>query len=211
MTFDTSTALRTADPAAGIHPDPSAPEATRILAGVLATPRMTRRRSRAPRRAIVGSALAVCAALAVFVGVGSNPASHLGQAAYSVTRSTDGTVHVVVRWSALRDPAALQRALDRAGARVRIFVVRDGTTLCAHGTSGAYPQGAVEWHAPIDANTENGIVVHPDEFPAGATFVLVVELAPSGSTGLSTLSAGFPQITGTLSYMARGPVTPPSC
>jgi hypothetical protein len=207
MTVDLGTALRTADPAAGVRPDPTSPQARRLLADVLAEPRPTHRH----RTTVVGGVLAVAAAVAVFVGVGSNPAAHLGPSAYSVTRSGDGTVQVVVRWGRLRDPQALQRALDRAGARTRVFVVSDGARLCAPDNTIPYDSGAVDWHAPGSAQEDNGIVVHPDKFPAGATFVLVIALAPGGSSGLSTFAPGSPQITSTDSFMVSGRVESPTC
>lgn len=206
----TSSLLRAADPAAGLHTDPDGA----LLDEITATPRerAPRRRAR-PGRLVAGGLTAAAAAVAAVLLV--NPSQHggVGAAGYTVTRDSDGTVRAVVRWSALSDPAALQAALDRAGARTKVFVERNSNTRpCRIAMYGVpYSAAAVQWHAPDDANTDDGIVVHPAKFPRGGTFVLVVHLATAGTAGGSTFAPGFPQITDTLSMMVIGPVVPPNC
>ena len=209
-----NTLLRAADPAAGVEFDAAGPAARQLLDDVLATPRRRRHvRAFPARRVAVGGAVAASAAVAALLVHSPSQGSRIGPAGFSVSRDSQGTVHAVVRWSALADPAALQAALDRAGARTKVFVeAGDSATTCRQtATTVPYSAHAVQWHAPDEANADNGIVVRPDEFPADGTFVLVVELAVHSSTRGSTFAAGFPQITGTLSYMAVGPAVAPSC
>jgi hypothetical protein len=205
--------LRAADPAAALAPDPSAPQAQGLLVDILAAPVAAHRRRRRPARIALAGVVAAAAAVGVFVGLGRDSSSgvHLGESAYSVTRDNDGSVHAVIRWSRLDEPRALQRELDRARARTRIFVVRDGARLCQPADTVPYRLGAVDWSPPVDGNTENGLVVHPDEFPLGGTFVLVVVLADRATGGGTTFGPSFPPIASTLSYMQVGPVEPPLC
>jgi hypothetical protein len=207
-----STILSSIDPAAGRVPSADQPPAQRLLRDILAEPRPARRHRTAPRprRALAGGLIAA-AAIAVFIGVDRDDGTHLGAAAYAVSRDGDGTVHVDVRWSMVTDPAGLQAALDRAGARTKVFVLTDGGQLCQQSGTVGYDAGAVDWHIPSRAGAEDGIVLHPDQFPAGATFVLVVSLAPDGATGLSTFGSSGPSITGTLSYMTTASVVSPEC
>ena len=214
------TLLRAADPAAGLVPDPDSADAQALLAGVLAGPRAGTRTvhrhatRRTTRRLVLGGVLA--GAVATVLLVVPMPWDHggagLGSSAYAVT-SDGGTVRVTVRWAELSDPSALQAALDRAGARTRVFV-ETGSGFCApKARSVGYRSGAVDWHIPRDAGAEDGIVLHPDLFPPDGTFVLVVGLAQAGSTATpaSTFGPGGPALTGTLSFMAEGPVSPPDC
>ena len=206
--------LRIIDPAADQLIDPAAEPAQRLLREILAEPRPAkphRAPSRPRRRTVLTAGVVAAAAVATFVGVGSDDGSHLGGAAYAVSRDGDGTVHVDVRWSMVSDPSGLQAALDRAGARTRVFVLTDTGQLCQRSDTVPYDASAVDWHIPSSAGADDGIVLHPEQFPPGATFVIVVTLAPGGGTGLSTLGPSAPSITGTLSYMTDGPVTSPAC
>lgn len=206
----TGTMLRTADPAADLQPDPASPGAQALLARILAEPHVIAPRRRPARLTLVSGGL-VAAAAVVGVTVASSGGDHasVGQAGFVVTRHADGSVRATIRWSELSDPAALQRALDAAGARTRVFV-ETGTAPCQVGTGVPYSADAVDWDGP-DADPENALVVHPDNFPTDGTFVVVVWLAAPGQTGTSTFAPGSPQLTGMDSYLAIGAVTRPAC
>jgi hypothetical protein len=207
-------ALRAADPAANAAPDPRSPAALQLLSRITSEPQTLRPRRRPVRLALVSGGV-VAAALAAGLAVehGSGHQSGIGPAGFVVTKHADGSVTATMRWAALSDPAALQRALDAAGARTKVFVETDaGSPVCApHAHSVPYSADAVAWNGPDSADPDGGLVVHPDEFPHGGTFVVVVMIAPAGQQGMSTLAPSFPQITSSLTFMAVGPVDAPRC
>lgn len=205
-----STALRTMDPAADVDPDPHAPEAQEMLRRILAQPAAGARRGSSLRRVAVGGVLVGAAATAALVlpipWDGHGPG--LGGRAWAVVRHGDGSVGITVRWSELSDPAALQNALDRAGARTRILVGTETGAVpdepsqvpaCAKPYSGRpYNARAVQWDFPKAASEVNGIVIRPHYFPHGGTFVIEA-YSPPGQTSYAPV----------LSFMAVGAV--PSC
>ncbi|WAX56941.1 hypothetical protein M6B22_20820 [Jatrophihabitans cynanchi] len=208
------TALRNADPAADLHPDAGSPEAVALLARIVAAPqprtRGAGRRSPAPaigRIAIGGLVAGAAAAIAIVAPMPWNQGrSGLGSAAYAVTRDSDGAVHFAVHWSRLTDPAGLQAALDRAGARTRIFVrpASEVPDCPSPSNTVGYSAKAVHWQHPGTA--DGGFTVRPANFPAGGTFVIGVDLAPSGQ---STFAPGEPQLASFSAFMVVGEV--PSC
>jgi hypothetical protein len=210
----THPALRAADPAADLAPDPASPVALELLRRITSEPRPVRNARRPVRLVLAGGGLV---AAAVVAGIAaehqSGTPAHIAPAGFVVTRHADGSVTATVRWAALTDPAALQRALDAAGARTKIFVATDtGSPACApDARSVPYSADAVTWNGPDSADPDSGLVVHPDKFPTDGTFVVVVTMAPNGQLGMSTLAPGYPQITGTMTFMAVGPVSAPSC
>lgn len=212
-----ATLLRDADPARGLGADATSPDARAMLADILAQPRPAHRHRamqmpRGPvRRVLVGGVLA--GALATVALAAPMPwdggGSGLGSSAYAVTRGDDGSVHIAVRWSQLTDPAGLQRALDRAGARTKVIVHTVGTgPLCiAPANTVGYSSTAVQWQSPGSA--DGGILVHPARFPKNGTFVIGVDLAPPGVQGGSTFAPGRPQIESFSGSMVVGAV--PTC
>lgn len=204
-----ATTLRAYDPALDLAPDPGSPAARELFDRITAEPRSAGSHRRPVRIALISGGL-VAAAVVTAVALESSGVDQprIGQAGFVVSRHDDGSVSVTIDWSELSDPAALQRALDAAGARTDVFVRTDGGGPCAAGIGVPYSADAVDWDGP-DADPDTALVVHPDNFPANGTFVIVVSMASSGQT--STFSPGFPQITGTHTYMAVGPVDPQAC
>ena len=194
--------------------DPSSPQALALLEripleGPVARP--VRHRPvgpRAVRRVVLGGALAGAAA-AVVLGA-PMPWEHGGSgsvaSAYAVTRDGDA-VSVTIHWSELSDPAALQAALDRAGARVTVFVRTDPVTCAAPGNTVGYSADAVQWTSPRSDPQDAAFVVRPQLFPSDATFVVSVVVAPAGTVGGSTLAPQLPQVEQIASSMVVGAVS----
>jgi hypothetical protein len=190
--------LRAADPAAEATVDVRTPEAQALLARILAAPRTVEERRGHRVRRMTLAAAAVTAALTVGLAV-PMPWQHEGgtAAAFAVTTRPDGSYRVVIKWADLKDPGALQAALDRVRAPVRVLT---GVLLprpdrpvsqppCAEPTSGQpYSAQAVEWDFPDQAREVNGFVVHPSAFPTGGVLVVEVFFAPGRTTPSSTLS-----------------------
>lgn len=155
------------------------------------------------RFALAGALAA--AAVATAVVVPSVLGHDQSAAAYTVTRHTDGSVRVTLRWSELTDTTQLQARLRAAGVPIVIFdteeaAVPPGTVSpgCARPDAGGpYNARAVEWDSPA-ANDVNGIIIRPKYFPAHGTFVIQLVRRPG---------SGF--IDETLSRMIVG--APPTC
>lgn len=209
--------LRGADPARGLDPDAMSPDARTLLAQIVATPRQRAGAlhriagHRPARRIAVGGVLAgVAATVALAAPLPWNDGAGTSSAAFAVTAEAGGAVRVAVHWDELSDPAALQTALDHAGARV---VVRVETSTgseppsCPAGYPLDYPGKAVQFLSP--GSPDGGFLVRPKLFPPDATFVLTVTMAPAGSKGLSTMPPGSPQLEGWGTSMMRNPV--PAC
>jgi hypothetical protein len=121
----------------------------------------------------------------------------------------DGTVRVSIHWSQLSDPAALQAALDDAGARTTVFVSDSTNSDCpVPPNTTPYSAAAVHWTSSPNAD-DAGFVVEPASFPSNGTFVLSAHVAPAGQEGLSTFSAGRTQLESINSFMVVGDV--PAC
>lgn len=213
--------LRAADPCRHAEYDAASPHARRMLDEIVATPRVVPPGPR-PRRGrvlAVGGVLALAAA-AVVLAVSLSPSTHhenvaLGPSGYRVSTSSDGSVKVLVRWGEMKNPAALQRALDRAGARTKIWVT-DARTFRPWCTGSPAPyqhpgrplEGTVDYHAPDGVD---GIVVHPSKFPSGTTLLLTWEKPHRPTAAESSPYPGMhPRLVGGWStYWAQGPV--PSC
>jgi hypothetical protein len=211
--------LAASDPAGDLPAeatDPASPRAEAMLARIAtagaARPAPTHRPAhpRALKRVVVGGTLAGAAAT-VLLAV-PMPWDHDGPgsaaSAYAVTRDR-GAVRVTVHWGDLRDPAALQGALDRAGAHVKVFVRTAAATCQGPGNTVGYSSRAVQWTVPARNRQDTGFVVQPRLFPADGTFVVSVVVAPAGTTGLSTFAPDRPQVEQISSYMVVGAV--PSC
>lgn len=200
--------LRAADPAGDLMPDCDSAEARTILRDIVSEPRGAAHRHRPQRRMgrlVLGGVLAGAAAATVISLTVPDGGPAYSPAAYTVARRPDGSVRVVVHWSELRNPAKLQAALDRAGARTRVLT---GTAIvnqplpktppCAQYRSSSYSGRAVQWDFPNPAAEVNGVVIRPHNFPKDGTFVIEIAYLP-----------GTHDMTGTLSFMARGHV--PTC
>lgn len=210
----TDTRLRDADPARAFDPDPRSATAQAMLARIVTTPRdeqpsrRTWKTSPSATRIAIGATLSAAAVTAALVvGIPWNHGVGTTAAAYAVTTGTDGAVHVSVHWNRLRDPAALQAALNRAGARVVVRIQTAGHDCPAASHVVGYSTNAVQWQSPGNAN--GGFTVHPADFPKDATFVLTVDMAPAGTSGLSTFAPSQPQMEGFGASMVVGPI--PKC
>lgn len=208
------TRLREADPALLIEPDANSTTAQSLLARVLTSPREESPARPTPtlrhsgRRIAIGGVLAGIAAtvaLAIPLIWGHDGASTT-TSAYAVTTDGSGAVHIAVHWNRLADPAALQAALDRADARVKIRVLStnkpDNCLVSAHLIS--YSSRAVQWQSP--GTPDGGFTVRPDDFPANATFVVTVNIAPVSPASLSTFAPGQPRLRGFAASMVRNPL-----
>jgi hypothetical protein len=208
--------LRDADPARGLDTDSSSPQAQALLARVLALPpqrpgavhRLADHRS--VRRIAIGGLLAGAAAtVALAAPLPWDDGAGTTGAAFAVTAEAGGAVRVSVHWEELSDPAALQTALDRAGARIKIRIetaTGSGLDTCPAGRPVDYSDRAVQYLSPGSAG--GGFLVRPKEFPPDATFVLTVTMAPAGVSGLSTMPPGRPQIESWGASMISNPVPP---
>jgi hypothetical protein len=208
------TVLRNADPARALEPDANAPDAraafTRIVASPRRRPRVVRRIAgeRSIRRVAIGGILVGAATtVALAAPMPWNGGAGTSSAAFAVTAEPGGAIRVAVHWDELSDPAALQTALDHAGARIKIRIetaTGSEPATCPSGRSVDYPGKAVQYLSPGSAN--GGFLVRPKLFPPGATFVLTVTMAPAGGSGLSTMPPGSPRIEGWGASMMRDPV-----
>ncbi|GHJ45252.1 hypothetical protein Cs7R123_25940 [Catellatospora sp. TT07R-123] len=171
--------LRAADPATDT-PDPRTPQARALLEQVLATadtppPATSRRRRRFALGFAAAAAAAVTATFAVVL-----PAS-----AYTVDQRADGSVAVVIRASQLDDPARLNRALARAGARtVALEMVPADRCPTPPDADPAFPMlvdptpeelAASLARFPVDYRQGDGtvlITIRPWLIPAAETLVL---------------------------------------
>lgn len=134
-------------------------------------PRATLARSwRVARRGRLVAGLAVlCAALvAATIAVTTSTAP---SAAYAVTRSADGTVHVSI--TDLTGVSGANAQLEKLGVPVRVVPV--SSTCAVEGDIVTPPpsRGRAVAHADL------GIAVHPELIPAGETLVLTARQAGS--------------------------------
>lgn len=157
---DAMSRLRAADPAILAHPDSRSPQARALLDRVRSAPPAHRPR----RRWLVGAAVAtVAAAAATFLVV--EPAS-----AYTVDRNADGSLAVTFRADRLGDPAELNAALKRAGARTT--VIRMSATCTAPlDLDPAFPFGSPDVERyPVSYRVGDNsllITIRPEKIPAG--------------------------------------------
>ena len=212
MTIDHALAM--SDPARDLPADATDPSSAQALALLERIPldsagpaRHRPVASPAIRRILLGGALAGVAA-AVVLGA-PMPWDHGGSgstaSAYAVTRDGDG-VEVTIHWGELSDPAALQAALDRAGARVRVIVRSDPAACGVPGATVSYSADAVQWTGPSNDPADSAFVVRPQLFPTDATFVVSVVVARAGTTSGSTLAPDLTQVEAIATSMVVGPV-----
>ena len=200
--LDTARArLRAADPA-GIPADPHDPTARamfeRIVTGS-AEPVPVRTRSPRRRLVLAGAGLAAVAAVAI-AGVVTTPWSHghPGSAAFAVTERPDGSIHLVIRWTQLRDPAALNRELDRLHART-VVIQQSATCQVEFPFDPAHPpyfrvdpsarpdleaiaawmRSQRPWLTFVGFPATADLVIHPSKFPADDTLLIPYEFAPA--------------------------------
>ena len=194
-TDDVAAAFRSANPVpAGAFEDAVRdPQALRTLRQILGTrPEWAARRfwRRAAIFAAPLAAMAGAAAIVVALVAGAGPqASRIVTAAYTVTRSPDGTVSVVFNpGRALTDPVGLHRALAREGVPNRVLV---GSPSCPPGSTGngkPLPAARDVLSAGPDGDS---VVVHPRLMPPGSVLVITVVHAPdSGAPGGSIYAIG---------------------
>ncbi len=202
-TTDTARAmLRAADPAATQPtPDPDSAAAQALLERIVTTPATPRSRRAVRRRVALAAVGASAAVAATIAGVVATPWSHghPTNAAYAVTRHTDGSVDVAVHWDQLGDPAALNADLAKAGARTVVmphstpgacttsFVVVPGHAvpridpgLRDPAAFQAYLRAHDPWIEPVSASTDRAVfTIHPDKIPDGDTQLITYHIEPT--------------------------------
>jgi hypothetical protein len=187
------------DPAATLPSTAYSAQATAVLERIVATPRhdtATRRPASLKRIAVGGLVAAAATTVALAAPMPWNGGHPSEAAAYTVDRHRDASVSVVVHWNQLSDPAALQRALDEAGAPVRVLTGSSGTgdaspagvPGCAKPYYGnPYSADAVSWDSGRNA-PDSSFVVHPAAFPEDGTLVIEVFFVPGSHQWASMLS-----------------------
>jgi hypothetical protein len=175
--------LRAADPAASLGSDPRDPAGRALLDRVVSTPVPAPARH---RRLVIGIAGAtVAAAVAAFFI--ATPAS-----AYTVDKRPDGSVAVTFRPSQLRDPARLNAALARAGARTVVIQMVPADRCSAvlnidplyRFSLSATPEDIARF--PVAYSVQDGdmlITIQPSKIPAGE--VLAFGYAIHGHTTMA--------------------------
>lgn len=204
----TEALLQHLDPARDLEPDADSLPARTMLARIVDTSRVApaarERRRKSGRRVALGAVLAGAAAtVALAAPMPWDSGAGTSASAFAVTPRSNGDIDVTIDYRDLNDTAALQARLDAAGAPM---MVRSGRH-CPVGGPGTIPAtrdeveapgllavGAPDAHIPV-------FILHPDAFPAGATFVVTVIPAENPTPG-----ANYDAISW---EMVRGPV--PSC
>lgn len=225
--METDRLIRDADPVAGWRVDAESPQATAMLAGILAQPRSDAAQPsgmsavRHPRAAVRGvrhrrlmlggvAAAAVAVALAASTIWLDGPGG--AAPAYAVTTNPDGSVELIVEWDRLDDPAALAADLRQAGVPTEL---RSGLPqrFCP-GAAGSYTSEALNQLGPLgEPVSTDGYAMQPELFPDGSVLVIsahadtqtqfsytMMYLAPAGSTSC-TLSG----MLGRTRYTGPGP------
>jgi hypothetical protein len=180
-----STLLHDHDPARELTPDARSEPARALLHSIVVTPRTAEAPARPIRRLrplLIGTGLAgaVAAAAVALTWSGGEPAHapSARAAGFRVTTDQDGSVDVRVDVRQLRDPAALQRALDQSGVRAVVLHLPPGGPSdrpCAQHTSAAITPDKVEIASQVPANEPTiAMVIHPDRFGADETLTILV-------------------------------------
>lgn len=133
----------------------------------------------APRtRRIVVAALAVAAVTGVGIAadVVTWPWSRgaTESMAYGITKHSDGSVDVLIKWGEVKDPSALQAQLRAAGIPV-VVLVESPTGICNEPPQ----EGTMAGYAAINTiptstaqQREEGFVIRPSLLPPGSTIVI---------------------------------------
>lgn len=213
--METDRLIRDADPVAGWRVDAESPQATAMLAGILAQPRSDAAQPsgmsavRHPRAAVRGvrhrrlmlggvAAAAVAVALAASTIWLDGPGG--AAPAYAVTTNPDGSVELIVEWRRLDDPAGLAADLRQAGVPTELRYARDAqpVSVCLD------PQGEQRTAAALTSRSRSegtanadGYRIRPDLFPDGSIMVI------------STFADSATRVTYTMLYLA--PVDDISC
>jgi hypothetical protein len=120
--------------------------------------------------------------MVVLVAGGGGSTTRISTAAYTLTRSPDGTVSVVFNpMRALTDPRGLSRALASQGVPNRVLVSRP---TCPPGsTDEGKPLPAARY--ALSAGPGDSVVVHPNRMPPGSIVVIAVVYGPRGPYSIS--------------------------
>ncbi len=185
---DTAAAFRAANPvpAPAFEDTVRGPEAAQTLQRIMATRPGWTVRHRWLRPAIMAAPLAGLAAAAaitlVLVAGGSGATTRISTAAYTLTKSPDGTVSVVFNpIRGFTDPAGLSRALASQGVPNRVLVSRPSCP--AGSTDEGKPLPAARY--VFSAGTGDSVVVHPNRMPPGSIVVIAVVYGPGGPYSVS--------------------------
>ena len=105
--------------------------------------------------------------------------------AYGITKHSDGSVDLLIRWDEVKDPSALQDQLRAAGIPA-VVIVESPTGTCAEppqdGTQAGY--GAINTLGSSNPQQhDQGFVIRPSLVPPGSTIVIALPFPgePGGS------------------------------
>jgi hypothetical protein len=180
---DTTAAFRAVNPAPAPAFEDTArsPQAVQTLERIMATRPGWTARHRWLRPAIVAAPLAGLAAAAaitlVLVAGGGGATTRISTAAYTLTKSPDGTVSVV--FDPIRgfsDPRGLSRALASQGVPNRVLVSRPSCPPGSTNEGKSLPAARYVF----SAGTGDSVVVHPNQMPPGSMVVVEIVYGPSG-------------------------------
>ncbi|GAA1363057.1 hypothetical protein [Catellatospora chokoriensis] len=196
--------LRAADPAP-TGADPHDPYARAMLDRVLTGTEIPQLRPRPARRrwalALAGTAVFAAAGVLAVAGPWSAPAE-----AYSVATNADGSVEVSFDAAKLTDPAKLNAALARAGARTVVL------GMAPDGQCTGRPSFDVTYELPVPGTPE--FATSPIEYRMGEDGVFII-IRPQYLPAADTLVIGYSIDHGTegRSTMVRPVIvtTVPSC
>lgn len=185
---DTTAALRAVNPvpAPAFEDTARGPRAAQTLEQIMATRPGWTARHRWLRPAIMVAPLAGLAAAAaitvVLVAGGGGATTRISTAAYTLTKSPDGTVSVVFNpMRGITDPHGLSRALASQGVPNRVLVSRPN---CPPGsTNEGKPLPAARY--VFSTGTADSVVVHPNRMPPGSIVVIEVVYGPGGPYSIS--------------------------
>jgi hypothetical protein len=197
---DAASAFRAANPVpAGAFEDAArSPQAAQTLERIMTTrPGWAARHHghRWLRPAIVAAPLAgIAAAVAitlVLVTTGGGATTRIATAAYTVTKSPDGSVSVLFDpGRAFNDPTGLSRALSSQGVPNRVLFGRPSCPPGSEREGKTLPASRYVFSAGRTANSE---VIHPNRMPRGSVVVIMVAAGPGVTfhgPGHATIPAG---------------------
>ncbi|MFV2020545.1 hypothetical protein [Micromonospora sp. LOL_023] len=180
--METDRLIRDADPVADWRVDAESPQATAMLAGILAQPRSDTverpglaavrrqpgavRRMRHRRLAVGGvAAAAVAVALAASTIWIDGPGG--ATPAYAVTTNPDGSVELIVEWDRLNDPAGLAADLRQAGVPTELRYAEQARPVpfCDPAETERTGEGVNQMSPNGQPVSTDGYVIRPALFP----------------------------------------------
>lgn len=213
--METDRLIRDADPVADWRVDAESPQATAMLAGILAQPRSDAaqrsglaavRRPRAAlrrvrqRRLALGGVAAAAVAIALAASTFWIDGPGGATPAYAVTTNPDGSVELTVEWERLDDPAGLAADLRQAGVPTELRYATDAqpVPVCLDSAGRQRTDAALTSRSRSEGTAiVDGYRIRPDLFPDGSVMII------------STFADSARQVTYAMLYLA--PVDDTSC